>query len=82
MKTAEIKEKVGRRLLEMMDEMGKPVWRMPWVFASVDKGFKGNPYKGINQVMCSLYRNVKGYESHLWLTDTKIKELNVLKYNT
>ena len=36
MKTAEIKEKVGRRLLEMMDEMGKPVWRMPWVFASVD----------------------------------------------
>ena len=82
MKTAEIKEKVGRRLLEMMDEMGKPVWRMPWVFASVDKGFKGNPYKGINQVMCSLYRNVKGYESHLWLTDTKIKELNGLKYDT
>lgn len=64
------------KLLEMMMQSQMPVWKQPWVFAGYDTAFKGKAYRGVNTFTTAAARITYGFESHVWLTETKIQELN------
>ena len=53
MKT-DIKQDIGNRLVQMIKDMGEPIWRMPWVFAQPETAFGGKDYRGINQAMTAM----------------------------
>ena len=80
MKT-DIKQDIGNRLVQMIKDMGEPIWRMPWVFAQPETAFGGKDYRGINQAMTAMYRMANGQKSHLWLTRKKIDELAGWKWD-
>ena len=80
MKT-DIKQDIGNRLVQMIKDMGEPIWRKPWVFAQPETAFGGKNYRGINQAMTAMYRMANGQKSHLWLTRKKIDELAGWKWD-
>ena len=80
MKT-DIKQDIGNRLVQMIKDMGEPIWRMPWVFAQPETAFGGKDYRGINQAITAMYRMANGQKSHLWLTRKKIDELAGWKWD-
>lgn len=71
-----VKAVVEDKILEMMMESNIPVWKQPWLFKGYDKAFNGAGYKGVNTFITAAARMAYGFESHIWLTDTKINELN------
>ena len=77
----DVKEEIGNRLVKMIEEMGEPIWRMPWIFAQPEMAFGGKDYRGINQAMTAMYRLSNGQKSHLWLTRKKIDELAGWKWD-
>lgn len=64
------------RLLDMMMQSQIPLWKQPWAFAGYDTAFKGKAYRGVNTFATAAARMAYGFESHVWLTETKIQELN------
>lgn len=75
-KKKNVKAIIEDRILEMMMESNVPVWKQPWLFHGYDKAFNGSGYKGVNTFVTAAARLAYGFESHVWLTETKINDLN------
>lgn len=79
MKNKEVMESYGKDFLSIIeskvDEATGFNWLSPVFFSKGNYAYKGNPYKGINQLFLTLVRTVKGYEKSCWITFNKTKEL-------
>ena len=71
------KIRIEEKILSLMEQQNLAPWRCPWMFTEANFGF-GNkvPYRGVNQVITSLYRASMGFRSTKWFTKTKIENLN------
>ena len=77
----ENKTKIEKRLVEMIESSQIAPWRCPWVFGGADTAFKGSDYSGVNSVLTAMARTVMGKKSRVWLTHSKVEELNGKVYD-
>lgn len=75
-KQNKIKLIIENKILDMIADDTTPIWKKPWLFNQNDTAYLGSPYRGINAVITALARTYYGFESHYWLTDSKINALN------
>lgn len=75
------KERIENRLIEMIESSGIAPWKCPWIFGGTDTAFRGSDYSGINSVLTAMARTVMGRKSRVWLTHSKIEELNGKTYD-
>lgn len=75
-KSQEIKLKIENQLIDMMEADNTLIWQCPWAFAARDRAYQGHNYNGVNCVVMALSRLHYGFNSHIWLTKTKIDNLN------
>ena len=78
---AENKQKIEERLVSMIESSQIAPWRCPWIFGGTDTAFKGSDYNGVNAVLTALARTVGGKKSRVWLTHSKVEELNGKVYD-
>lgn len=81
------REKTENKVASLLASMvlsheGEPVWTKPWVFSGYDCSIEGVPYKGRNRVITQIARACFGYKSHVWLTFSKIRNLEGKRYDS
>lgn len=72
------KEKLSALILEALEQNIVP-WKKPWLCMNTNKGISAKGfYNGQNAAATEVARQVRGYNSHIWLTFAKFKELKKL----
>lgn len=77
---------ITNTIIEALTNVGMPPWRKPWMCDPNAPGLhtslsSGNPYRGINQLLCMVSAMKSNFKSKWWATFNQIKQQggNVLK---
>ncbi|MFV0275809.1 MAG: ArdC family protein [Parahaliea sp.] len=67
-------ERVVDKLLELVDSK-KMMWHNPCIMSAQKNAKSGKAYRGINQFLAAMVKEVRGYKSPYWATFNQIRDM-------